>query len=126
MTNKEAAQILRINKPVIKRTSISARRYVEAFDMAISALSVPEREKREWIPTQNANDEIPKEGCYWVTFLDGKAIWVELIRWDTYYERWMCADDSYLFDQEEMKRIVAYMEFQQPEPYKEGGKNDAL
>lgn len=47
MTREEAKQILEINKPVIKRTSISARRYVEAFDMAISALSVPEKIRAE-------------------------------------------------------------------------------
>lgn len=82
MTREEAARILRINKPVIKRTSISARRYLEAFDMAISALSaqneamteeelaefkkelanaVPEREKGEWI---SEYDEDGKTGWY--------------------------------------------------------------
>lgn len=55
MTNEEARLILNINKPVIKRTSISARRYAEAFDMAIKALSVPER---EWIPV---SERLPKD-----------------------------------------------------------------
>ena len=54
MTREEAQRILRINKPVIKRTSISARRYVEAFDMAISALS-----ENGWIPT---SERLPETG----------------------------------------------------------------
>lgn len=45
MTREEAIRILEVNKPVMtKRMSTPARRYVEAFEMAISAL------KGEWIP----------------------------------------------------------------------------
>ena len=48
MTREEAIQILEINKPVMtKRMSTPARKYVEAFDMAISALK---ESKGEWIP----------------------------------------------------------------------------
>ena len=87
-------------------------------DKAISALK---ENKEKWIPTQNANDDIPKEGCYWVTLLDGKVTWIEQIYWDTYYERLNYAEDSYPCDKENVDRIVAYMEVQKPEPYRKGG-----
>ena len=38
MTREEAKQILEVNKPVIKWKSASTMRYIEAFDMAMSAL----------------------------------------------------------------------------------------
>ena len=46
MTRKEAKQILEVNKPVIKWKSASAMRYIEAFDMAISALSEDKEESK--------------------------------------------------------------------------------
>lgn len=60
MTKEEAQRILKINKPVIKRTSISARRYVEAFDMAISALSADVRPniRGHWEPKYPTREEI--------------------------------------------------------------------
>ena len=92
----------------------------EALYAAVKALSSLEKEKETWIPTPNAIADIPKEGWYWVTFIDGKAIWVDQICWDTYYERWNYADDDYPCDKETMSRIVAYMEVQTPEPYRKG------
>ena len=49
MTREEAIQILEINRPVrTRRMSTPARRYVEAFEMAISALK-DSKNKGEWI-----------------------------------------------------------------------------
>ncbi len=46
MTREEAIRILEVNKPVIKRASMSARKYVEAYEMALSDF----KNNGEWIP----------------------------------------------------------------------------
>lgn len=47
MTREDAIRILEVNRPVMtRRMSTPARRYVEAFEMAISALK---ENKGEWI-----------------------------------------------------------------------------
>ena len=125
MTSGEAkeylSEIIKYGRYLDTGSHISLKT-AEALYAAVSALSTLEREKEKWIPTQNANDDIPKEGCYWVTLLNGKATWIEQIYWDTYYERWNYAEDSYPFEKENVNRIVAYMEVREPEPYKNGGK----
>ena len=65
MTREEAIRILEVNKPVIKRASMSARKYAEAYDMAIASLKTDEAYQLEYenrdfveIPEGMTNGEV--------------------------------------------------------------------
>ncbi len=113
MTREEAIRILEVNKPVIKRASMSARKYVEAYEMALSDF----KNKSEWIPV---SERLPRiADVYRVTryypnnvmnpkylvdacAFDGSNTWYDDNRIN--HER-ACADN-----------VIAWQE--NPEPYK--------
>ncbi len=118
MTREEAIRILEANKPVIKRESMSARKYVEAYEMAISALS---ENKGGWNPL--ASDEegriigsLPEEGEEVLVTVYGQ-VEIDSFGCDFEYDEstgecrneWFCENND-------IEDVRAWMPL--PEPYK--------
>lgn len=76
----------------------------------------PMRFKGEWTPISSV-EELPEE-CLWVTRKGKDYCFVELIGWDGY--RKCRTEDGGFRCSSDLKDVVAYMPYFEPEPYKEG------
>lgn len=119
MTREEAIRILEINRPVMtRRTNAPERRYIEAYEMAISALS---ETKGGWNPLESDEEgmiigSLPEEGKEVFITVYGQ-VEIDSFGCDVEYDEsvgefrneWFCENND-------IEDVRAWMPL--PEPYK--------
>ena len=108
MTREEAIEVFKTEHPYNPdRKDNDLHTLAKAFDMAISALSVPEREKGKWIPTTERLPEIEQD-----VLLSLRSLDVE-VGFKAYTKPYFyCHGADYIKPQ----NVLAWMPL--PEPYK--------
>lgn len=89
-------------------------------DETEEAFVILKENKGEWIVTTNAKEDIPKYGCYWVSFYDSHCaarIWVDEIFYSQIDKRWEFTGDRWPVESKRFEQIVAYMKSDMPDPF---------